>query len=121
MTMATFPKLALAAAFATAMIATPAAAQTDDQSSVQERPILIFGAVAQNEDHSSVQERPILIFGAMTQNEDQSSVQERPILIFGAIKDRNAAPQAADPADLALPEMPVVYEEDTPAPGPTRR
>ncbi|MEA3046074.1 MAG: hypothetical protein QOJ53_406, partial [Sphingomonadales bacterium] len=64
-------------------------------------------------------ERPIMVFGAIGQNEDHGSAQERPILIYGAIRDRNAAPQAEDPASRALPELPIVYEE---APArPTRR
>lgn len=112
--MVRFPRIELqAAAIATALFAMPAAAQqtSEDHSSVSERPILVYGAMTQNEDHSSVQERTILVFGAMTPNEDHGSVQERPILVFGAIKDRSAAPQADDPADLALPEMPVVYED----------
>jgi len=118
--MVRFPRIELqAAAFAAAaLLAVPAAAQQtgDDHATPAERPILIYGAISQNADQGMPAERPIMVFGAMGANDDHSSAQERPILIYGAIKDRNAAPQAEDPASLALPDMPVVYEE-----APTRR
>jgi hypothetical protein len=102
--MVRFPRIELqAAAFAAAaLLAVPAAAQQT------------------GDDHAIPAERPILVYGAITQNADQSTPSERPILIYGAIKDRNAAPVTEDPATLALPDMPIVYEE-APTSGPTRR
>ncbi|MEA3044340.1 MAG: hypothetical protein QOH47_2178 [Sphingomonadales bacterium] len=121
--MVKFPRIELqAAAFAAAaLLAMPAAAQqtVDDHSTPAERPIMVYGAISQNADQGTPAERPIMVFGAIGQNEDHGSAQERPILIYGAIRDRNAAPQAEDPASRALPELPIVYEE---APArPTRR
>jgi hypothetical protein len=104
-------------AIAAALIAMPAAAQNtnaapDNHSTPTDRPILVFGAA---QDHNGPTDRPILVFGAMAQ--DHAGPSDRPILVFGAIKDRAAAPAADDPADRALPEMPVLYEDAAPAPG----
>jgi hypothetical protein len=122
--MVRFPRIELqAAAFAAAaLLAVPAAAQQtgDDHAIPAERPILVYGAITQNADQSMPSERPILIYGAISQDADQGTPSERPILIYGAIKDRNAAPVTEDPATLALPDMPIVYEE-APTSGPTRR
>lgn len=121
--MVRFPRIELqTAAFAAALLAVPAAAQqtSDDHSTPAERPIMVYGAISQNADQGTPSERPIMVFGAIGQNADQGTPAERPILIYGAIKDRNAAPVAEDPASLALPDMPVVYEE-APTAGPTRR
>jgi hypothetical protein len=104
-------------AYAAALIAMPAAAQNssaapDNHSTPTDRPIMVFGAM---QDHNGPTDRPILVFGAMAQ--DHNGPSDRPVLVFGAIKDRAGATATADPADRALPEMPVVYEDAAPAPG----
>ena len=112
--MARFPTIGLSiAALALAAFAAPAAAQTApaDNHGPTDRPILVFGAVAQDQ-HSGPTDRPILVFGAIGQD-DHRGPTDRPILVFGAIKDRGATQAADDPADRALPAMPVVYEDDT--------
>jgi hypothetical protein len=50
----------------------------------------------------------ITVIGAM---QDQGSR----ITVVGAAKDRAAAPAADDPADSAVPELPIVYEDAAPA------
>ena len=41
-----------------------------------------------------------------------------PAIITGAIVDEKAGPQGEDPADTAIPEAPVVYEDAEPAAEP---
>lgn len=48
----------------------------------------------------------------------QTGTRIQQILVIGAIRDSSAPQRAEQPADRKVPELPIVYEDDTrPAPG----
>ena len=48
----------------------------------------------------------------------QTGTRIQPILVIGAIRDSSTPQRAERPADSKVPELPIVYEDDTrPAPG----
>jgi hypothetical protein len=79
-----------------------------------EQRVTVFGAMQEPEQRVTVfgamqePEQRVTVFGAMQESEQR-------VTVFGASADRSA-PAAEDPADKAIPALPVVYEDEAPAP-----
>jgi hypothetical protein len=111
------------ALLAAAAIAAPTAALAQNH----EQNVFVTGAMNDPEQHVFVSgamndpEQHVFVSGAMNDPEQHVTVSgamndpEQHVFVSGAAKDRAAAPAAEDPADRAIPELPVVYDAPAPA------
>jgi len=139
-------KIVSRTAFLLAAIAAPSAALAQDS----EQRITVIGAMQDPEQRITVigamqdPEQRITVIGAMQDPEQRIQVigaiqdpeqriqvigaiqdPEQRIQVIGATSERGRAAPAEDPTDKAIPEIPVVYEDDEeapaqPAPAPGR-
>jgi len=104
-------KIVSRTAFLLAAIAAPSAGLAQDS----EQRITVIGAMQDPEQR-------ITVIGAMQDPEQRITVigamqdPEQRITVIGATSERTEAAPAEDPADKAIPEIPVVYEDDQEAP-----